>query len=179
MNEKQKTATTDLPWISIENFLWFPFLALKCLKPVIRFFIVVTPKLDEYGWGLSYEVCPAPYSPPRVLMDCSWSAHGVHGLLMDCLWSAHGVHGLLMECSWSPWTAHGVLMECSWTPWTPWALHEHYDMFGKIYLVRVYFCSWLTHFFATSTWLRCYHTFKYILHSSKVIYLQSCIIHTW
>jgi len=57
------------------------------------------------------------YSPPRVPVDCSWTAHG---LLMDCSGTSWSAHGLLMDCSWS---AHGV--------------HEHSDMFGTIYLVGV------------------------------------------
>jgi hypothetical protein len=64
-------------------------------------------------------------------MESSWTAHG---LLMESLWSAHGV---FMECSWS---LCGVLMEsveCSWSPWSTHGLHEHSDMFGKIYLVGV------------------------------------------
>jgi hypothetical protein len=54
----------------------------------------------------------------------------------------------------SLWSAHGVFVECSWSLWSTHGLHEHSDMFGKIYLVGVVasmFCSWLTHFFAAST----------------------------
>src|SRR5882762_5455498 len=56
------------------------------------------------------QLSPVFYSPPRVPMDCSWTAHSAHGVLMDCSWTAHGPHGVLMDCSWS---AHGVLMDCS------------------------------------------------------------------
>jgi hypothetical protein len=45
------------------------------------------------------------YSPPRVPMDCSWTAHGLLIALMKCSWNAHG---MLIECSWN---LHGVLME--------------------------------------------------------------------
>ena len=72
--------------------------------------------------------------------QCSWIAHGLHGVLTECSWSAHGLrglhgphvecsstahrlhvdcreysHGVLIDCSW---TAHGLLillMECSWS----------------------------------------------------------------
>jgi hypothetical protein len=70
---------------------------------------------------------PVFYSPPRVPMDCSWTAHSPHGVLMDSSWS---LHGLLMDCSWShcgvlmesSWNAHGVcgvLMESMEYLWTP------------------------------------------------------------
>ena len=41
------------------------------------------------------------YTPPHLPMECSWSAHGVHGVFVECSWSAPGV---LVECSWSPWS---------------------------------------------------------------------------
>jgi len=128
-------------------------------------------------WGLCEDFMRLCEDFMRTLWGlCGDSVRTLWGLYEDSvrtLWglcedSVGTLWGLYEDSVRTPWGLHEDCEDSMRTLWGLWYIW--YNLPCRSVIVST---SVLAHFFAASTWLRCYYIFKYILHLARVIYLQT------